>query len=157
MRWGHPHGVRRPHCFFAIRRGKPSPYYCLGIWLCVRAKGTLRFVCGAHCFCGSPFAFYVQVNSSHRPAPKRKSVGVQPFGFGKGWSPSQGRNSASSNPKFTHIKRRKSVSSNTERTKPQIKKAACRKETTVHHSLHRKEKKCRASTLHAALTENSRP
>ena len=37
------------------------------------------------------------------------------------------------------------------------KKAACRKETVVHHSLHRKRKKCRASTLHAALTENSRP
>ena len=36
-------------------------------------------------------------------------------------------------------------------------KAACRKETTVHHSLHHKRKKRRASTLHAALTENSRP
>ena len=72
--------MRRPHCFFAIRRGKPSPYYCLGIWLCVRAKGTLRFVCGAHCFCGSPFAFYVQVNSTHRPAPETK----------KRWGPALG-------------------------------------------------------------------
>ncbi len=37
------------------------------------------------------------------------------------------------------------------------KKAACRKETVDHHSLHRKRKKRRASNLHAALTENSRP
>ena len=83
----------------------------------------------------SPFAFsfYIQVNSTTKSAPKLKSVGVQPFGFGKGWWPSQGRNSASSSLKFAYIKRSKSVSPNTEEkkqmnsTKPQIKKAACRK------------------------------
>ena len=72
--------MRRPHCFFAIRRGRPSPYYCLGIWLCVRAKGTLRFVCGAHCFYAVHFAFYVQVNSTTRPAPETK----------KRWGPALG-------------------------------------------------------------------
>ena len=25
-----------------------------------------------NCFCGSPFAFYIQVNSTHRPAPETK-------------------------------------------------------------------------------------
>ena len=85
------------------------------------------------------------------------------WGLGNGWSPSQGRNSASSKEKFAHIKRSKSTNHNTERTKQDAphkaanKKAACRKETVVHHSLHRKRKKCRASNLHAALTENSRP
>ncbi len=76
-----------------------------------------------------------QAHSTHRPAPKLKSVGVQPFGFGKGWSPSQGRNSASRSQKFADIKRNKAISPNTDKektkhlTKPQIKKAACRKET----------------------------
>ncbi len=70
-----------------------------------------------------------QAHSTNRPAPKLKSVGVQPFGFGKGWSLPQERNSASSKEKFAHIKRNKANSHNTERTKPQIKKAACRKET----------------------------
>ncbi len=70
-----------------------------------------------------------QAHSTHSLAPKLKSVGVQPFGFGKGWSLPQERNSASSNQKFAHIKRNKANSHNTERTKPQIKKAACRKET----------------------------
>ena len=56
------------------------------------------------------------------PHQKLKSVGVQPLGFGKGWSPSQGRNSASSKEKFAYIKRNKSVSPNTKRTKQQIKK-----------------------------------
>ena len=37
------------------------------------------------------------------------------------------------------------------------KKPHAEKETVVHHNLHRKRKKCRASILHAALTENSRP
>ena len=70
-----------------------------------------------------------QAHSTHRPAPKLKSVGVQPFGFGKGWSPSQGRNSASRSQKFAHIKRRKSVIPNTERTKPQIKKPHAEKKS----------------------------
>ena len=51
------------------------------------------------------------------PHQKLKSVGVQPFGFGKGWSLPQERNSASSNQKFAYIKRRKSVSHNTEQAK----------------------------------------
>ena len=72
--------------------------------------------------CGSPFAFYIQVNIANKSAPKLKSVGVQPLGFGKGWSPSQGRNSVSSKEKFADIKRNKANSYNTERTKPQIKK-----------------------------------
>ncbi len=61
-------------------------------------------------------------NSTHKPAPKLKSVGVQPFGFGKGWSLPQERNSASRKEKFADIKRRKTISHNTERTKPQSKK-----------------------------------
>ena len=68
------------------------------------------------------FAFYIQVNIANRPAPKLKSVGVQPLGFGKGWSPSQGRNSASRSQKFVYIKRRKSVNSNTKRTKANVSK-----------------------------------
>ena len=63
-----------------------------------------------------------QVNSTIDPHQKLKSVGVQPLGFGKGWSPSQGRNSASSKEKFVHIKKSKSVSPNTERTKQHIQK-----------------------------------
>ena len=48
-----------------------------------------------NCLVGSPFAFFIQGHSTNRPAPKLKSVGVQPFGFGKGWSLPQERNSAS--------------------------------------------------------------
>ncbi len=115
--------MRRPHCFFAIRRGKPSPYLCLGIWSGVRAKGILRFDCGAHCFCDSPFAFYVQVNSSHRPAPEAKKFAslskaagflraIEGYDFNLVlWSPSQGRNSASRKEKFAHIKKNKSANS----------------------------------------------
>ena len=107
--------------------------------------------------CGSPFAFYIQAHSTTRPAPKLKSVGVQPLGFGKGWSLPQERNSASRNLKFAHIKRRKSVSTNTERTEPQIQKAACRKRNSRAAIPHSKPNHWRASILHAALTENSRP
>ena len=111
-----------PRGFSAIRRGKPSPYLCGGSRSSVRAKGTLRFVCEAH--------------STTRPAPKLKSVGVQPFGFGKGWSPSQGRNSASSKEKFADIKRNKTNSHNTERTKAANKKSRMQKRKADHHSLH---------------------
>ena len=57
------------------------------------------------------------------------------WGLGNGWSLPQERNSASSNKKFAHIKKRKSVNHNTESTqqdaphKAANKKAACRKET----------------------------
>ena len=59
-----------------------------------------------------------QVNSTTKPAPKLKSVGVQPFGFGKGWSLPQERNSASSSQKFANIKRSKTISPNTDKEKP---------------------------------------
>ena len=95
------------------------------------------------------------MNSTHKPAPKLKSVGVQPLGFGKGWSPSQGRNSASKSQKFADIKRNKANSHNTERTKAANKKSRMQKRKADHHSLHSKSKKCRPTILHAALTENA--
>ena len=61
------------------------------------------------------------------PHQKLKSVGVQPLGFGKGWSLPQERNSASSSQKFAYIKRSKTIIPNTERTKPQIKKSRMQK------------------------------
>ena len=108
-------------------------------------------------------ALRFQVNSTHRPAPKLKSVGVQPFGFGKGWSLPQERNSASSSQKFANIKRSKTISPNTDKEKLNAphkaanKKAACRKRNSRPAILHSQKRKCRASILHAALTENSRP
>ena len=78
--------------------------------------------------------FFFQVYNSSKPAPKLKSVGVQPFGFGKGWSPSQGRNSASSKEKFADIKRNKTISPNTERTKPQIQKPHAQKKSRISKS-----------------------
>ena len=51
------------------------------------------------------------------PHQKLKSVGVQPLGFGKGWSLPQERNSASSSQKFADIKRSKTISHNTKQTK----------------------------------------
>ena len=72
------------------------------------AKGTLRCSFQAH--------------STTKPAPKLKSVGVQPLGFGKGWSLPQERNSASKSQKFADIKRNKTNSHNTERTKAANKK-----------------------------------
>ena len=84
------------------------------------------------------------------------ALGQPSWGLGNGWSPSQGRNSASSSQKFAHIKKSKSVSPNTERTKPQIKKphAEKKRRTSI---IHNKQNNQRASILHAALTENSRP
>ena len=95
-----------------------------------------------------------QAHSTHRPAPEAKkrwgpALGQPSWGLGKGWSPSQGRNSASSSQKFAHIKRRKSVSPNTERTKPQIKKPHAEKKSRT-AILHSKLNHRRASNLHAA-------
>ena len=60
---------------------------------------------------------FVKRTAPTDPHQKLKSVGVQPLGFGKGWSPSQGRNSASRNQKFADIKRNKTISPNTDKEK----------------------------------------
>ena len=65
------------------------------------------------------------------PHQKLKSVGVQPLGFGKGWSPSQGRNSASSNQKFAYIKKSKTISPNTEQTKANAPHKAANKKSRM--------------------------
>ena len=70
---------------------------------------------------------FVKRTAPTDPHQKLKSVGVQPFGFGKGWSPSQGRNSASRSQKFADIKRNKANSHNTERTKAANKKSRMQK------------------------------
>ena len=106
------------------------------------------------------FCFSSAQHQQTRTQTKKRwgpALGHPSWGLGNGWSPSQGRNSASSSQKFAHIKRNKIVSPNTERSKPQIQKPHAEKGTADYHSLHRKPKEQRASILHAALTENSRP
>ena len=76
------------------------------------------------------------------------------------WSPSQGRNSASSSQKFAYIKRRKSVNPNTEQTKADANRKATYPKSRmhprreVHQSLNNKIKMCRPSTACGVLTDN---
>ena len=64
------------------------------------------------------------------------ALGQPSWGLGKGWSLPQERNSASKSQKFAHIKRNKTNSHNTERTKAANKKSRMQKRKADHHSLH---------------------
>ena len=117
------------------------------------------FVCEVHSFSGYHLADFKRT-APPNPHQKLKSVGVQPLGFGKGWSPSQGRNSASSKEKFAYIKEIKSVSPNTEQTKANASHKAANQKSRMHkrqveyQSPNSQNKKCRPSTACGALTDN---
>ena len=129
---------------------------------------SAQILCGSFCFLFVERTAFMRFILHFRfrgtaatdPHQKLKSVGVQPLGFGKGWSPSQGRNSASSSQKFAHIKRKKlsaatqNKQKQLQRTKPPIQKPHADKTISRPAILHNKPNNQRASILHAALTDN---
>ena len=79
--------------------------------------------------------FALQFSSAQQPQTRTQTkkrwgpaLGQPSWGLGNGWSPSQGRNSASRSQKFADIKRNKAISPNTDkekakhRTKPHAEK-----------------------------------
>ena len=88
-------------------------YFAFCLWSALLLRFSFCFLCSGE-----------QQPQTRTQTKKRwgPALGQPSWGLGNGWSPSQGRNSASRKEKFAYIKRNKSVSHNTERTKPQIPK-----------------------------------
>ena len=98
------------------------------------------------------------MNSTYRPAPEAKKRWGPALWLWKGLVAPAGAKLRKQQLKIRLHKEKQNYKSKhgTHKAANQ-KKPHAEKETVVHHNLHCKRKNQRASILHAALTENSRP